>query len=119
MRLGRLSSETDQDGERKGSPFRLPIMKRHRQPAQEVKENVAPEDDAISHERAASSSKASKRRTVIDFFKQKGGYQKAEEDENDNILTRMTTQKTKSSNKSVSPSAFKSNATWTASDPLS
>lgn len=119
MRLGRLSSETDQDGDRKASPFRLPIMKRHRQPAQEVKENVAPEDDAIAHERAVSSSKASKRRTVIDFFKHKGGQHKAEEEENDNILTRMTTQKTKSSNKSVSHSSSKSDATWTVSDLIS
>lgn len=93
MRFRRLSIADDDEGGRKGLPIRLPIMKRNRQSAQDAKENISPEHED-DHEKATSSTKASRRRTVIDFFKHKGGH-KAEA-ENENILTRMSTEKTKS-----------------------
>lgn len=93
MRFGRLSTADDEEGGRKGLPIRLPIMKRNRQSAQDAKENVPPElmDD---HGQTAPSTKASRRRTVIDFFKHKSGHKAEAEPEN--ILTRMSTQRTKS-----------------------
>lgn len=78
----------DEEGGRKGI---LSKMMRHRQPAQEAKEDVAPEQKDL-HDSAVSSPKASRRRTVIDFFKHKGHHNNDEESEN--ILTR--THRTKS-----------------------
>lgn len=83
----------DEEG---GLPIRLPFMKqRNRQSVQDSKENVPPEDGEM-HDSAFSSPKASKRKTVIDLFKHKGGEHKADDDSNDNILTRMTGQRNKS-----------------------
>ena len=95
MRFGRLSTADDDEAGRKGLPIRLPLMKRNRQSAQDAKENVPPElmDD---HEKANPSTKASRRRTVIDFFKHKGGHKTEAEGEPENILERMSTQRTKS-----------------------
>ena len=93
MRFGRLSAADDDEAGRKALPIRLPLMKRNRQSAQDAKENVPPElmDD---HDKADSSTKASRRRTVIDFFKHKSGHKAEAEPEN--ILERMSTQRTKS-----------------------
>jgi hypothetical protein len=93
MRFGRLSTADDEEAGRKALPIRLPLMKRNRQSAQDAKENVPPElmDD---HEKATSSTKASRRRTVIDFFKHKSGHKAEAEPEN--MLERMSTQRTKS-----------------------
>ena len=93
MRFGRLSAADDDEAGRKALPIRLPLMKRNRQSAQDAKENVPPEH-MEDHEKASASTKASRRRTVIDFFKHKSGH-KAEA-ESENILERMSTQRTKS-----------------------
>lgn len=90
MRFGRRSTADDEGG----MPIRLPFMKRNRQPAQESKENVPPEDGDM-HDSAFSSPKASRRKTVFDLFKHKDGGHKDDE-ETDNILTRMTAQRNKS-----------------------
>lgn len=90
MRFGRRST-ADDDG---GLPIRLPFMKRNRQPAQESKENVPPEDGDM-HDSVVSSPKASRRKTVIDMFKHKGSGRKDDE-EGENILTRMTAHRNKS-----------------------
>lgn len=94
MRFGRLSTANDEEAGHKALPIRLPLMKRNKQSAQDAKENVPPEvtDD---HEKATASTKASRRRTVIDFFKHKSGHKAEAEPEN--ILERMSTQRTKSS----------------------
>lgn len=93
MRFGRLSTANDEEAGHKALPIRLPLMKRNKQSAQDAKENVPPEvtDD---HEKATASTKASRRRTVIDFFKHKSGHKAEAEPEN--ILERMSTQRTKS-----------------------
>jgi hypothetical protein len=93
MRFGRLSTTDDDEGGRKGLPMLLPMMKRNRQSAREAKENVPPKVQN-DHGEAMPSTKASRRRTVIDFFKHKG--EPRAEAENEAILTRMTTQRTKS-----------------------
>ena len=93
MRFGRLSNADDEEAGRKALPFGLPLMKRNRQSAQDAKENVPPEH-MEDHEKAAASTKASRRRTVIDFFKHKSGHKAEAEPEN--ILERMSTQRTKS-----------------------
>lgn len=93
MRFGRSSSADDDEGGRKGFPIRLPMMNRNRQSAQDAKENI-PSEHEDDHEKAMSSTKASRRRTVIDFFKHKGVHKA--EPEPENILERMSTQRTKS-----------------------
>jgi hypothetical protein len=93
MRFRRSSTVDDEEGGKKGSPIRLPMMRRNRQSVQEVKENIPPEQND-AHDSASSSPKASRRRTMIDFFKHKPP-QKVEE-ESENGLTRMNTQRTKS-----------------------
>ena len=93
MRFGRLSTTDDEEAGRKALPFGLPLMKRNRQSAQDAKENVPPEH-VEDHGKANDSAKASRRRTVIDFFKHKSGHKA--ETEPENILERMSTQRTKS-----------------------
>jgi hypothetical protein len=93
MRFGRLSTADDEEAGRKALPFGLPLMKRNRQSAQDAKENVPPEH-VEDHEKANASTKSSRRRTVIDFFKHKSGHKA--ETEPENILERMSTQRTKS-----------------------
>ncbi|KAM0712167.1 hypothetical protein Q7P37_011261 [Cladosporium fusiforme] len=100
MRFGRRSTG-DEDG---GLPIRLPFMKRSRQPTQETKENIPPEDGEM-HDSAFSSPKASRRRTVIGLFKHKGAVHKEDED-NDNILTRMTAHRNKSRKHRRSESSY-------------
>lgn len=93
MRFGRSSTADDDEAGRKALPIRLPLMKRNRQSAQDAKENVPPEHTE-DYEKATASTKASRRRTVIDFFKHKSGHKAEAEPEN--ILERMSTQRTKS-----------------------
>jgi hypothetical protein len=97
MRFGRLGTTDDEEGGRKGLPIRLPMMKRNRQSVLDTKENIPPELDD-DHGTAIPSTKASRRRTVIDFFKHKGGHKAEAENENEkeDDLTRMSTQRTKS-----------------------
>lgn len=93
MRFGRLSTANDEEAGHKALPIRLPLMKRNKQSAQDAKENVPPEV-TDEHEKGTASTKASRRRTVIDFFKHKSGHKVEAEPEN--ILERMSTQRTKS-----------------------
>jgi hypothetical protein len=93
MRFRRPSTVEDDDGGKKSSPIRLPMMRRNRHSVQEAKENIPPEH-SDAHDSASSSPKASRRRTMIDFFKHKPGPKVEEESENG--LTRMSTQRTKS-----------------------
>jgi hypothetical protein len=97
MRFGRLSTTDDEEGGRKGLPIRLPMMKRNRQSVLDTKENISPEQED-DHGGAILSTKASRRRTVIDFFKHKGGHKAEAENENEkeDELTRLSTQRTKS-----------------------
>jgi hypothetical protein len=93
MRFRRSSNVEDGEGGKKGTPIRLPMMGRNRQSVQEAKENIPPEH-TDAHDSASSSPKASRRRTMIDFFKHKSPQTVDEESENG--LTRMSTQRTKS-----------------------
>lgn len=93
MRFRRSSTVENEEDGKKGVPIRLPIMRRNRQSVQEAKENIPPEQND-AHDSAASSPKTSRRRTMIDFFKHKSGPKVDEESENG--LTRMSTQRTKS-----------------------
>lgn len=83
----------DEESGKKGMPIRLPMMRRNRQSVQEGKQDIPPEQNNM-HDSAASSPKASRRRTMIDFFKHKSGQQV--DDESENGLTRMSTQRTRS-----------------------
>jgi hypothetical protein len=93
MRFRRSSTVDDEEGGKKGTPIRLPMMRRNRQSVQEFKENIPPQHDD-AHDSASTSPKASRRRTMIDFFKHKPPPKVDEESENG--LTRMDTQRTKS-----------------------
>ena len=94
MRFRRSSTVEDEDGGKKSSPIRLPMMRRNRHSVQESKENIPPDSTIDAHDSASSSPKASRRRTMIDFFKHEPGPKVEEESENG--LTRMSTQRTKS-----------------------
>jgi hypothetical protein len=94
MRFRRSSTVEDEDSGKKSSPIRLPMMRRNRHSVQESKENIPPDSTIDAHDSASSSPKASRRRTMIDFFKHKPGPKVEEESENG--LTRMSTQRTKS-----------------------
>lgn len=97
MRFRRSSNVEDEDSGKKSSPILLPMMRRNRHSVQEAKENIPPvHNDA--HDSASSSPKTSRRRTMIDFFKHKSPPKVDEEGENG--LARMSTQRTKSSKKS-------------------
>lgn len=93
MRFGRSSMGEEEEGGRKGLPFHLPMMKRNRQSVQDTKENIPPEGNN-DHDPTSPTTKASRRKTVIDFFKHKG--EPKADAENENILTRMSTERTKS-----------------------
>lgn len=93
MRFRRSSTVEEEDGGKKSSPIRLPMIWGNRHSVQEAKENIPPEH-IDAHDSASSSPKASRRRTMIDFFKHKPA-QKVDE-EGENGLTRMSTQRTKS-----------------------
>lgn len=95
MRFGRLSTANDEEAGHKALPIRLPLMKRNRQSAQDAKENIPPEHEDGHDKVLSPSTKASRRKTVIDFFKHKNEEPKATA-ESDNILTRMSTERTKS-----------------------
>lgn len=109
MRFRRSSNVDDEEGGKKGAPVRLPMMRRNRQSVQEFKENIPPQHD-VAHDSASSSPKASRRRTMIDFFKHKPQQQVDEESENS--LTRMDTQRTKS----VSLRPIAGWQTWNSTD---